>query len=127
MAVTFQHYSSLVGQMDNLIKTGLMEERYRDTWIVSLFDLMVCSEYFNDEEEFISYLDTHNVIYANHCTFYDELDVLNGFLNYDLVDQMKTAKSSIIVYGHAEIDEDFNKDILMPLEFYENNIPGSKS
>lgn len=122
MAVTFQHYSSLVGQMDNLIKAGLMEERYRDTWIVSLFDLMVCSEYFKDEEEFLSYLDAHNAIYANHCTFYDELDVLNGFLNYDLVEQMKKAKSSIIVYGHTEIDEDFDKDILMPLDFKEQTI-----
>ena len=117
IAVTFQHYSSLVGQMDNLIKAGLMEEHYRDTWIVSLFDLMVCSEYFKDEEEFVSYLDAHKAIYAKHCTFYDELDVLNGFLNYDLVDQMKKAESSIICYGHTEIDEDFDKDILMPLDF----------
>lgn len=117
IAVTFQHYSILLGFMDNLIKAGLMEEHYRDTWLVSLFDLMVCSEYFKDEEEFISYLDAHNTIYTNHCTFYDELDVLNGFLNYDLVDQIKTAKSSMICYGHAEIDEDFDKDILMPLDF----------
>lgn len=124
IAVTFQHYSSLIGFMDNLIEAGLMEEHYRDTWIVSLFDLMVCSEYFKDEEEFISYLNVHNAIYANHCIFYDELDVLNGFLNYDLVDQIKKAKSSIIYYGHKEIDEDFDKDILMPLEFYGENRQG---
>jgi hypothetical protein len=116
IAVTFQHYSSLVGQMDDLIKAGLMEERYRDTWIVSLFDLMACSEYFNDEEEFISYLDNHKALYANHCTFYDELDVLNGFLNYDLVEKMKAGKTYIISYGHQEIDEDFDSDYLLPIE-----------
>ena len=116
IAVTFQHYSSLVGQMDDLIKAGLMEERYRDTWIVSLFDLMACSEYFNDEEEFISYLDNHKALYANHCTFFDELDVLNGFLNYDLVEKMKAGKTYIISYGHQEIDEDFDSDYLLPIE-----------
>lgn len=110
IAITFQHYSSLLGQMDKLIEAGLMEESYRDTWIVSLFDLMVCSDFFDLEEEFIEYLDMHKMIYANHCTFTDELDLLGGFLNEDLDRKIKPGKSVIIMGGTQYIDDEYTQD-----------------
>ena len=39
IAVTFTHYSSLVGHVDQLINAGLLEEKHRDTWIVSLWEV----------------------------------------------------------------------------------------
>lgn len=114
IAVTFQHYSSLLGQMDKLIEAGLMEESYRDTWIVSLFDLMVCSDFFESEDEFIAYLEMHKMIYANHSSFTDELDLLGGFLNEDLDKQIKPGKANIIVGGAKYIDEEYSKDFKIP-------------
>lgn len=114
IAVTFQHYSSLLGQMDKLIEAGLMEESYRDTWIVSLFDLMVFSDFFGSEDEFIAYLEMHKMIYANHSSFTDELDLLGGFLYEDLDKQIKPDKANIIVGGTQYIDAEYSKDFKIP-------------
>ncbi len=114
IVVTFQHYSSLLGQMDKLVEAGLMEESYRDTWIVSLFDLMVCSDFFESEDEFIRYLEMHKMIYANHSSFTDELDLLGGFLNEDLDKRIKPGKANIIVGGTQYFDEEYSKDFKMP-------------
>ena len=114
IAVTFQHYSSLLGQMDKLIEAGLMEESYRDTWIVSLFDLMVFSDFFRSEDEFIAYLEMHKMIYANHSSFTDELDLLGGFLYEDLDKQIKPDKANIIVGGTQYIDAEYSKDFKIP-------------
>ena len=110
IAITFQHYSSLLGNMDKLVEAGLMEESYRDTWIVSLFDLMVCSDSFDSEDEFVEYLDMHKMIYANHSTFTDELDLLGGFLNEDLDKKIKPGKSVIIMGGTQYIDDEYTQD-----------------
>ena len=114
IAVTFQHYSALIGQMDKLIECGMMEESYRDTWIVSLFDLMVCSDFFKDEDEFISYLEMHKMIYSNHSTFNDELSLLSGFLNNDLAHKIKPNKAMMIIGGTQEIDDEYTNNYLTP-------------
>lgn len=116
IAVTFQHYSSLIGFMDKLVEAGLMEESYRDTWIVSLFDLMVCSDYIKNEEEFIDYLELHNALYANHSIFTDELNVLNGFLNENLVTKVKPNKLLILVDGSEVFDNDYSNGFVHPLQ-----------
>lgn len=115
IAVTFQHYSALLGQMDKLIKAGLLMEEYRDTWIVSLFDLMVCSDFFNNEDEFIAYLEMHKTIYANGSSFNDELDLLGQFLNNDLASKVKRNKKVLILDGHQDIDEEYSKDFKIPM------------
>ena len=116
IAVTFQSYSFLLGQMDKLVEAGMMKDEYRDTWIVSLFDLMVFADFIESEEEFIKYLDMHNTLYSNHSTFYDEIDLLNGFVNYDLVEKVKPGKSMVIQLGSSEIDEEYAKDFKLPME-----------
>lgn len=122
IVITFQHYSSLLGQMDKLIEAGLMEESYSDTWIVSLFDLMVCSDFFDSEEEFIEYLDMHKMIYASHSTFTDELDLLGGFLNEDLDKKIKPGKSTIIVGGAQYIDAEYTQDYKITTQNNTNTI-----
>lgn len=116
IAVTFQHYSTLLGQMDKLVEAGLMKDEYRDTWIVSLFDLMVCADFFEYEDEFISYLEMHKTIYSNHSTFNDELDLLGKFLNEDFAKQVKPDSAMIIIGGHENIDEEYAKDFKLPIK-----------
>ena len=116
IAVTFQHFSTLLGQMDKLVEAGLMKDEYRDTWIVSLFDLMVCADFFESEDEFISYLEMHKTIYTNHSTFNDELDLLGKFLNEDFAEQVKPDTPMIIIGGHEDIDEEYAKNFKLPIK-----------
>lgn len=116
IAVSFQHYSTMIGYMDMLIGAGLMDDSYRDTWIVSLFDLMVCSNFIKSEEVFIDYLELHKALYTNHCTFNDELDVLNGFLNEDLARKVRLGKPIILVGGAEEIDKNYYQSYELPFK-----------
>ena len=104
IAVTFQQYSSLIGQMDKLVESELMEDQYRDTWIVSLFDLMVVSDTLKSEDDFLSYLDVHRTINTNHSTYYDELDILGQFLYQDLASKIDENRPTMIVGGSEDID-----------------------
>jgi len=117
IAVTFQHYSSLLGQMDKLVTTGLMEGRFRDTWVVSLFDLMVVADFIESEDEFLSYLDMRKIINTNKSTFFDELDLFSQFLNEDLADKVMPNKPMIINGGSNYIDEEYAKDFYPPIDF----------
>ena len=116
IVVTFQHYYSLLGQMDKLVESGLMETEYRDTWIVSLFDLMVVSDFVETEGEFLSYLDMHKIINTNHSTFHDELDVFGQFLNNDLLRKVRHNKPARIIGGSEDIDAEYSRDYLWPIE-----------
>lgn len=117
IAVTFQHYSSLLGQMDKLVAASLMEERFRDTWIVSLFDLMVVADFTESEDEFLSYLDMRKIINTNHSTFHDELDLLSQFFNKDLADKVMPNKPMMIIGGSSDIDEEYAQDFYLPINF----------
>ena len=114
IAVSFQHYSSLLGQMDKLVKSGLIEDRYRDTWMVSLFDLIVVSDFLESEDEFLSYLDMHKLINTNHSVFFDELDVLSQFLNDDLSNKVKPNTPIRIIGGANNIDSEYSEDYYLP-------------
>ena len=117
IAVTFQHFSSLFGQMDKLVTAGLMEEHFRDTWAVSLFDLMVVADFVESEDEFLSYLDMRKIINTNHSTFHDELDLLGQFLNENLADKVTPDKPMKIIGGSGDIDEEYAKDFYIPMDF----------
>lgn len=115
IVVTFQHYYALLGQMDKLIESGLMKEEYRDTWIVSLFDLMVVSEFIENEDEFLAYLNMHKIINTNHSTFQDELDLLGQFLNFDLAKKVQPNKPIWIYGGTEDIDVEYSKEYYLPI------------
>jgi hypothetical protein len=116
IAVTFHHYSSLLGKMDKLVAAGLMEERFRDTWVVSLFDLMVVADFIDSEDEFSSYLDMRKIINTNHSTFHDELDLLGQFLNNELANKVMPNKPMMIIGGSSDIDEEYAKDFYLPMD-----------
>lgn len=107
IVVTFQHFFVLLGDFDCLVQANLMKEEYRDTFVVSLFDLMVMSDFIQSEDEWIEYLNIHNEIYAKKFKFMDELEVLNGFLNFDMVRQIHKNKTGIIGFGTKEIDNEY--------------------
>ena len=108
--------------MDKLVETGMLKENYRDTWIVSLFDLMVFSDFIESEREFLEYLDMHKIIYSNHSTFIDEVDLLNGFVNHDLAKKVKVGKPMIIRCGSYEIDEEYAQEYRVPFDHLEDEL-----
>ena len=103
--------------MDKLVTAGLMEEHFRDTWAVSLFDLMVVADFVESEDEFLSYLDMRKIINTNHSTFHDELDLLGQFLNENLADKVTPDKPMKIIGGSGDIDEEYAKDFYIPMDF----------
>ena len=116
IAVCFQHYSTLLGDFNKLLAADMLKEEYRDTWIVSLFDLMVVADFIEDEEEFIKYLNMHNEIYRKGFVFTDEIELLNGFLNYNLEDSVKRLDGGRIAYGTKEIDEEYAQDFKLDFQ-----------
>lgn len=121
IAVTFQHFSTLLGNIDKLIEAGMLEDCHRDTWIVSLFDLMVFADFIESEDELIAYLEMHKTLYSNHSQFFDEVDLLNGFINHDLKDTVEPGKPIIIQPGCDEIDDEYAKEFRLPLEGLESS------
>lgn len=101
--------------MDKLVAASLMEERFRDTWVVSLFDLMVVADFVESEDEFLSYLDMRKIINTNHGTFHDELDLLGQFLNENLADKVIANKPMMIIGGSSDIDKEYAKDFYPPI------------
>lgn len=119
IVVTFQHFSSLLGNYDCLVRGGWLDEKYRDTWIVSLFDLMIFNDFITSEEQFIEYLDMHKIIYASGSTYYDEIDVLAQFLNNNLKvqinKQIRKQKRVTIIGGSEDIDAEYATDFQLPI------------
>lgn len=98
IVVTFQHFSDLLGDFNELIKSKLMEENYKDIWIVSLFDLMVIADYTKDESEFIEYLELHKKVHEQNIKYVDELDLYGDFLEGNLKWHIAAKPSMIIGY-----------------------------
>lgn len=109
IAVTFQHYAVLLGHMQGLLDLGLMEEEHRNTWIVSLYDLMVVSDYCKDEREFLLYLYLHNDIASKNISWKDELDIFGQYLNNNLAQTISTVDDTMIIGGSEFFDEEYSK------------------
>lgn len=63
----------------------------------------------------MQYLDMHKIIYSNHSTYNDEVDLLGLFLNDNLVDKVKPGKPLVIINGSEWIDEEYSKDYQIPI------------
>ena len=107
IAVTFQHFSSLLGDFEMLKAVGLMEEEYRDTWVVSLYDLMVIADYCEDEEEFVDYLNMHNEIQKKNIKWMDELALYEGYINQNLKQEVNKKNLSMIIGSTEFFDKDY--------------------
>ena len=77
---------------------------------------MVVADFINSEEEFISYLEMHKIIYLSHSVFNDEMDILSGFLNDDLAQKVRLNKKLVVMGGSELIDEEYEKDYKLPIE-----------
>lgn len=117
IVVTLQQYSALLGKCEHLIKAGWLDEKYKDTWMVCLLDLMVFDDFIVSEDQFIEYLEMHKLMYSNKCSYHDEIDVLSHFLNYNLAEKVRTSKNLMIIDGSADIDAEYAKDFQLPLEY----------
>lgn len=114
IAVTFQHFSSLLGDFEILKSVGLMEEEYRDTWVVSLYDLMVIADYCDDENEFVDYLNMHNEIQKKNIKWIDELELYEGYINQNLKQQVNKKNLSMIIGSTEFFDKDYAE--VLPIE-----------
>lgn len=79
--VTLQHFSSVIGHFDYLVKCGLMEKEYWNVWAVSLFDFMVVADNIDSEAKLIGYLEAHNRVQDAGIEFPDELNVFARYLD----------------------------------------------
>lgn len=111
IATTFEHFSAMICDMNNLIKEGVMQEEYKDTWIVSIFDLMVVAEYCQKSEDFKDYLDLREKVADADVMFSDELDLFAAFCQGKLEDIV--LQQHIPVFGLSKMfDEDYNSEVL---------------
>lgn len=112
IATTFDHFSTIICDMNNLIKEGVMLPEYKDTWLVSLFDLMVVVEYCQNSGEFKKYLKLREKVADADIYFYDELDLFAAYCNGQL-ESMVSSQKDIIVSGLSKMfDDDYNQEAL---------------
>lgn len=78
--------------MNNLIKEGVMQPEYKDTWLVSLFDLMVVVEYCQNSEEFKEYVKLREKVADADIYFCDELDLFAAYCNGQLESMISSKK-----------------------------------
>lgn len=116
IAITFQHYSVLLGYIKKLIELGLMKNEYRNTWVISLYDLMVISDYCDDEDELTSYLDLRYDINKRNIVFMDELDLYNGFINENLKLKLKDDNVKIIKGSTDFFDKEYSGSNSLPIQ-----------
>lgn len=116
IAVTFQHYSMLIGNIRKLIQLGLLEKEHTDVWIISLFDLMVLSDWMADERELVSYIEMRQEINRRGIVYLDELVLYDGFCNYRLKSRIQANKSCRIITGDTEFfDKEYSGYNDLPL------------
>jgi|GEM_PF-442045 len=116
IAVTFQHYSFLLGEIKHLKNVGLLSDEHKNTWIVSLFDLMVIADYCKDEAEFIDYLKLRYTINNREIVYNDELELYDGYLNGNLKMTLERNKHVLQILGSTEFfDKDYAGDYDLPL------------
>lgn len=111
IVTTFEHFSAMICDMNNLIKEGVMQDDYKDTWIVSIFDLMVVAEYCQNSKDFTDYLDLREKVADADVMFSDELDLFAAFCQEELEDII--SQQHKFVFGLAKMfDEDYNSEML---------------
>ncbi|MCR5862382.1 hypothetical protein LRS05_09585 [Flavobacterium sp. J372] len=111
ISVMFEHLSAVSVNLAYLIKTGVLSDSYKWTWIISLYDLMIFSDLIDTEDDFKKYLDNRIALYErDDIEFEDEIDIL-GYLfenNFRLPEKNNEEKIFIKSY-RDEIDKYYNK------------------
>lgn len=111
IATTFEHFSAIICDMKNLIKEGIMQDDYKDTWIVSVFDLMVVAEFCQNGNDFTDYLNLRKKAIDADVLFCDELDLFAAFCQGKLEDIV--SQSYMPVFGLSKMfDDEYNSEML---------------
>ena len=111
IATTFDHMSSMVCDMNNLVKEGVMEPDFKDTYVVSLFDLMVVSDKCKGKEGLEKYLFLHEQLPDADILYFDELEVFGAFCEGQL-DTIIKRKGAYINGFTKRLDEEYQHDAL---------------
>ena len=111
VATTFDHFSSIICDMNNLVKEGVVREEYKDTWLISIFDLMVVVEYCQDDNDFMEYLRLREKVAYGEIYFWDELDIFAAFCQGKLENIIH--QKNVVVTGLSTMfDEDYDAEVL---------------
>ncbi len=111
IAVTFEQFSIVSAHLQRLIDAGIMDEEYKWSWIVSVYDLMVFAELITSEKDFNEYLTYRLGIYDTpNVTFEDETDVLGYYFEGNFpITEIKENQHITITGFKDEIDEYYTK------------------
>lgn len=97
--------------MNNLVKEGVVREEYKDTWLISIFDLMVVVEYCQDDNDFMEYLRLREKVAYGEIYFWDELDIFAAFCQGKLENIIH--QKNVVVTGLSTMfDEDYDAEVL---------------
>ncbi len=110
ICVTFEHFSSIAINVEQLIESGVLGAEYRSTWILSLYDLMAFADLVQDEVDLRDYLGHRMVLNGQKdVLFFDELDILGFFLkgNFPMSDAVDGEVRHIIGFKE-DIDAYFD-------------------
>lgn len=111
VATTFDHFSTIICDMPNLIKEGVMQPEYKDTWLISIFDLMVVVEFCQNEDEFKEYLSLRGKVADANLFFYDELDLFGAYCQGKMK-SLLTQNNAIVIGFSKMFDEEYDKEVL---------------
>ena len=108
VVVTLQHFSSVIGHFDYMVKCGLMKKEYSDVWAVSLFDFMVVADSIKNEAQLMGYLDAHHRVQDAGIEYSDELNVLARYLDGRIEKDIKDG-SPFITDGKEVFDAKYEQ------------------
>jgi len=111
ISVTYEHLSTVSVNLKYLIKSGVLSEAYKWTWIVSLYDLMIFSDMIESEADFKEYLQNRLGLYKrNDIEFHDEVDILGYFFEnlFPLKEEKKDERIMMLSYKD-EIENYYTK------------------
>ena len=82
ITVTFEQLSIVGMELRNLVLASILDKAYADTWIISIYDLMVFRDLIASEAEFTEYLRFRMSLYSREdIVFLDEIAVLGFYFD----------------------------------------------
>lgn len=111
ISITYEHLSNISINQKYLIESGILLDKYKWTWTLSLYDLMVFSELIESEDDFIEYITHRLGIYdRNDIQFQDEIDILGYFFEGKFpLDEEKENEVIQIASFKDEIEDYYTK------------------
>ena len=126
IAVTFEQFSAISANLQRLIDTGILQEEFKWSWIISIYDLFVFADLIENEVDFNEYLNYRLGLYdKENITFEDETEILGYYFEGNFpITTIKDDEHITITGFKDEIDEYYTK---MGLGFPELIKPKKKN